>query len=80
MDEASSRVRLKSFVSPPDLKEIEDRLSVVRTEKEAAIASQEYEQAARLRDEEQKVCEELDNKQKERKQAGADRMITVTSR
>lgn len=78
MDEASSRVRLKAFVAPPDVKEIENRLAKVRTEKEAAIAAQEYERAARLRDEEQKVGEELDNKQKEWKQASNDR-ITVTA-
>lgn len=78
MDEAASRVRLKAFAPPPDLKEIEERLAKVRTEKEAAISAQEYERAARLRDEEQKVREELDNKQKERKQANAER-ITVTA-
>lgn len=75
MDEAASRVRMKAYVSPPDLKEIEDRLAKVRTEKEAAIAAQEYEQAARLRDEEHKSVEELENKQKERKQAGIERII-----
>jgi len=77
MDEASSRVRLKSFVAPPDVKEIEQRLNKTRTEKEAAIAAQEYERAASLRDEEKKIQEELDSKQKEWKQAGSDR-VTVT--
>jgi ATP-dependent Clp protease ATP-binding subunit ClpC len=77
MDEAASRVRLKAFVQPPDLKEIEEKLNKISTEKEAAIASQEYEQAARLRDEEQKLREELDGKQKEWKQSNNDR-ITVT--
>ncbi len=77
MDEASSRVRLKAFVAPPDVKEIEQRLNKTRTEKEAAIAAQEYERAASLRDDEKNIQEELDNKQKEWKQAGGDR-ITVT--
>ena len=77
MDEAASRVRLKAFVAPPDVKEIERRLGKVRTEKEAAIAAQEYERAASLRDDEKKIQEELDNKQKEWKQTGGDR-ITVT--
>lgn len=78
MDEASSRVRLKAFVAPPDLKAIEDRLNKIHMEKEAAIAAQEYERAARLRDDEQKIREELESKQKEWKQGGNDR-ITVTS-
>ena len=78
MDEAASRVRLKAFVPPPDLKDIEDNLAKVRTEKEAAIAAQEYEQAARLRDDEAKVRGELDSKQKEWKQTGGER-ITVTA-
>jgi len=75
MDEASSRVRLKAFVPSPELKEIEERLAKVRTEKEGAISGQEYERAAKLRDEEQKIREELDDKQKERKQAGSERII-----
>ncbi|MDR3589444.1 MAG: ATP-dependent Clp protease ATP-binding subunit [Negativicutes bacterium] len=78
MDEAASRVRLKAFVPSPEIKEIEDRLGKVRTEKEGAISGQEYERAAKLRDEEQKVRAELDAKQKERKQSGADR-ITVSA-
>lgn len=77
MDEAASRVRLKSFAPSPDLKDIEERLNGVLTEKEAAIAAQEYEQAARLRDEEQKVRAEFENKQKERKQGGAERIIVT---
>lgn len=76
MDEASSRVRLKAFVPPPDLKEAEARLAKVRTEKEGAIAAQEYETAARLRDEEQKLGGELESRQKEWRQNGNER-ITV---
>ncbi len=77
MDEASSRVRLKAYVPPADVKEIEQRLAKTRTEKEAAIAAQEYERAASLRDDEKKIQEELENRQKEWKQAGGER-ITVT--
>jgi ATP-dependent Clp protease ATP-binding subunit ClpC len=60
IDEAASRVRLSTFVAPPDLKELEVRLEEVRKEKEAAVQGQEFEKAARLRDKEQKVKEELD--------------------
>ena len=72
MDEAASRVRLQTFLPPPDVTDMERHLGALRTEKEAAIAAQEFERAARLRDEEQKLKTELENKQKEWKQAGSD--------
>ncbi|MDA8195428.1 MAG: ATP-dependent Clp protease ATP-binding subunit [Thermaerobacter sp.] len=60
IDEAASRVRLKSYVAPPDLKELSDKLEEIRKEKEAAVQAQEFEKAAQMRDEEQKLREELD--------------------
>ena len=60
VDEAASRVRLSTFVAPPDMRELEARLEEVRKEKEAAVQGQEFEKAARLRDKEQKLKEELD--------------------
>lgn len=77
MDEAASRVRLKAFAMPPDVKDIEQRLEKVKTEKEAAIASQEFERAASLRDEEQKIIQELEAKQKQFKQKGSDQVIVA---
>ncbi|MEN6414649.1 MAG: ATP-dependent Clp protease ATP-binding subunit [Veillonellales bacterium] len=77
MDEAASRVRLGAFSPPPDVKEMEKRLGKVQMEKEAAITAQEFEQAAKLRDEEQKICQELEGKQKERLQQGNDRIIVT---
>lgn len=60
MDEAASRARLRNFVVPPDLKELERELEQVRGEKEAAVQSQEFEKAARLRDQEHKLRRRLD--------------------
>ena len=57
MDEAASRVRLRSFTAPPDVKEQEERLKALKNEKEEAIAHQDFEKAANLRDEERKVRE-----------------------
>ena len=57
IDEASSRVKLKNTVSPPDVKEVEEQLSQVRKEKEAAVRMQEFEKAAKLRDKERKYEE-----------------------
>jgi len=59
IDEAASRVRLKTIVAPVDLKQIEEEINKVRMEKEAAIKSQEFEQAARLRDKEQQLKDTL---------------------
>ncbi|MCR4398616.1 MAG: ATP-dependent Clp protease ATP-binding subunit, partial [Firmicutes bacterium] len=60
VDEAASRVRLRSFVAPPDLKDLEAKLQEVVKEKEAAVQAQEFEKAARLRDSEHKLRRELD--------------------
>jgi ATP-dependent Clp protease ATP-binding subunit ClpC len=65
IDEAASRVRLKAYTAPPDLKELEERLETLRNEKEAAIRSQEFELAAKLRDKEQQLKETLQNQKKE---------------
>lgn len=50
IDEAGSKVRLRSFTTPPNLKELEQKLDEVRKEKDAAVQSQEFEKAASLRD------------------------------
>ncbi len=55
MDEAASRVRLHSFTAPPDMKEQEDRLKALQNEKKEAIAHQDFEKAASLRDEERRA-------------------------
>jgi len=57
MDEAASRVRLNSFTAPPDVKEQEERLKALQNEKKEAIAHQDFETAARLRDEERGLRE-----------------------
>jgi ATP-dependent Clp protease ATP-binding subunit ClpC len=59
IDEAASRVRLKSYVAPPDLKRLEERLEELRKEKEAAVQAQEFEKAAQMRDEEQQLRNQL---------------------
>src|SRR5699024_1171242 len=50
IDEASSKVRLRSYTSPPDLKDLENKLEEVKKEKNAAVQSQEFEAAANFRD------------------------------
>lgn len=65
IDEAASRVRLKSAVAPLDLKQLEEEINHVKMEKEAAIKAQEFEQAASLRDKEQKLREDLTKQKSE---------------
>ncbi|HHV56935.1 MAG TPA: ATP-dependent Clp protease ATP-binding subunit [Firmicutes bacterium] len=59
IDEAGSRVRLSAFVAPPDLKDLEEQVEEARKEKEAAVAAQEFEKAARLRDKEKELRAKL---------------------
>jgi ATP-dependent Clp protease ATP-binding subunit ClpC len=56
VDEAASKMRIKTMSSPPYFKEVDDELSEVRAEKEAAIDGQEFEKAARLRDNEKQLA------------------------
>jgi len=65
MDEAASRVRIHSFTAPPDLKEQQLRLDGIVREKQEAIDQQNYERAARLRDDEHSVRAEIDEKRAE---------------
>ncbi|MFA5524348.1 MAG: ATP-dependent Clp protease ATP-binding subunit [Tissierellales bacterium] len=63
IDEAASRVRIKTVTAPPDLNQLESKLEELSQEKEAAVSSQDYEKAAKIRDEEKRVKEELKEKQ-----------------
>ncbi len=65
MDEAASRVRIQAFTTPPDVKEQEKKLETVLLEKKAAIDHQDYEAAARLRDEERCLRQEITLKRDE---------------
>ena len=59
IDEACSKVRLRSFTMPPEVKEIEEKLKEVTAEKAAAVNNQDFEGAARLRDKEKELMSEL---------------------
>ena len=79
IDEAASRVRIRNYTVPPDLKEVEEKLYSLRTEKDSSVRNQEFEKAAKLRDEEHKLKEDLDEQKKEWEQkVGASDMALVT--
>ncbi len=65
IDEAGSRVRLRGSVTPAPVKDAMQVLEQVRREKDEAIASQQYEAAAELRDRELRQTEDLDNLEKD---------------
>ena len=65
MDEAASRVRIAAFTAPPDLKAQEEQLACISREKQEAIDHQDYERAARLRDSEHAVRDEIAGKRAE---------------
>ncbi len=65
IDEAASRMRIKSMTSPPVYRELEEDIEKTRREKESAIEAQEFERAANLRDTERK----LTNKKRELEEA-----------
>ncbi|AIK39658.1 ATP-dependent Clp protease ATP-binding subunit [Bacillus pseudomycoides] len=68
IDEAASKVRLRSYTTPPDLKELEVKLEEIRKEKDAAVQSQEFEKAASLRDMEQRLREKLEDTKRQWKE------------
>ncbi len=64
IDEACSRVRLRAYTAPDDLKDLEKRLKELDKEKSCAINSQEFERAAKIRDEERELKNRLDIQKK----------------
>lgn len=60
VDEAASRVRLKAFTSPSDIKELENKIKEINTEKAAAVNSQDFEGAAKYRDKEKELTQKLE--------------------
>jgi ATP-dependent Clp protease ATP-binding subunit ClpC len=65
MDEAGARVRLKNMVSPPDLKEVNTKIEELDRAKEEAVHNQEFEKAARLRDEAYQLRKQREDRQKQ---------------
>ena len=59
VDEAASKKRISSFTPTPDVRELEEKLKAVSAEKEEAILSEDYEGAAKLRDREKALTDEL---------------------
>ncbi|WP_062462555.1 ATP-dependent Clp protease ATP-binding subunit [Demequina soli] len=63
IDEAGARLRIRRMTSPPELKELDDKIAGVRRDKESAIDEQDFEKAANLRDVERRLSEERSRKE-----------------
>ncbi len=72
IDEAGARLRIKRMQTPPDYRELENEVAKVRKDKEAAIENQQFEAAAKLRDQEKDLLEQKTAKEAEWKAAGVD--------
>jgi ATP-dependent Clp protease ATP-binding subunit ClpC len=72
IDEAGSRLRIRRMSTPPDYKVIEDEITRVRKEKEVAIEKQNFEQAKRLREQEEALIQRKTAKEQEWRTEGVD--------
>jgi len=87
IDEAASRMRIKTMTAPPRYRELEDEIEKVRTEKEASIENQEFEKAASLRDKERKLTQKKreleeqwrDQEQVEQPEIGKEEIADIVS-
>ncbi len=79
IDEAASRVRLRAFTAPTDVRQLEEEVKRLSAEKKAAVNEQDFERAAQLRDEEKKVSEQLEEQraQWQEKNAGITGEVTA---
>ena len=77
IDEAASRVRIKAFTAPPDMKEQEARLEVLNKETEEAVAHEDFEKAANLRDQKKQLQNEMSERRKEWEQKRNSKVETV---
>jgi ATP-dependent Clp protease ATP-binding subunit ClpC len=78
LDEAASKVRLSTFTAPPEIKELEDKLTTLESEKEAAIKTEEYEKAGEIKHHQDEIRKELDEAKNNWKNKNEDNSQVVT--
>ncbi len=77
VDEAASRVRLQSFTLPPELKELEEKIKSFAAEKASAVGAQDFELAAKIRDEEKELSQKLESEKRQWKEKSSRESGTV---
>ncbi len=78
IDEASSKVHLKVGTTPNNIKDLEEQIEQIRSEKESAVVQQDFEKAAKLRDNERKLKDELEEEMESWKQKSVSTVQEVT--
>lgn len=78
IDEAASKVRLKSYTAPPEIKELEARIQQISAEKEMAVNQQNFERAATLRDEEKELQQKYNTEKAKWQSSDSNRAQAVT--
>lgn len=78
MDEAASRTRINTYTAPPDLKELESQVDKLEGEKEEAIANQNFEKAAQIRDKEKTLKEQMEKAKLEWTNSRSEKSSKVT--
>lgn len=79
VDEAASKLRISAHTSPEGLKETEQRIATLKREKEEAISAQDFEKAAKLRDEEKNAEEAYQKAKTEWENEVKGQALTVTA-
>ncbi|WP_328608876.1 ATP-dependent Clp protease ATP-binding subunit [Amycolatopsis sp. NBC_00345] len=77
IDEAGARMRIRRMTAPPDLREFDEKIADVRRDKESAIDAQDFERAARLRDEEKTLLGQKGEREKQWKDGDLDVVAEV---
>lgn len=77
MDEAAARVRMKVYAPSHELQDLEQKLADINKEKEAALAGEDFEKCASLRDAGKKVSSEISTLQKEKKQHDDEKLVVT---
>ena len=79
VDEVGSRARLSVLTAPPNLKEVEERIEILRKEKEASVKGQDFEKAAALRDQEREAKADLERMKREWARSKAEAQPVITA-
>ena len=77
IDEACSKIRIKNYIAPPDIKNMQEEVEILKSKKEQAVSTQDFEKAAKLRDEIREKREMLEKVQDEWKMQKSTRDMSI---
>lgn len=77
IDEACSKIRIKNYIAPPNIKDMQEEVDILKSKKEQAVSTQDFEKAAKLRDEIRDKKEMLEKVQDEWKMQKSTRDMSI---